>query len=69
MKLEPVTRRDKRNKRTSKTFGVDVMSENYDVIVVFWIFGQFGAVQRPDYGHRVCKMYVFSDSNLLSRKN
>ena len=55
MKLGPVTKLDKRNKTTSKKFDVDVMSENCDVIVIFWIFGQFGAVRRPDSRHRVCK--------------
>ena len=69
MKLGPVTKLDKRNKTTSKKFDVDVMSENCDVIVIFLIFGQFGAVQRPDSGHRVCKSYVFSNRNLLSYKN
>ena len=51
MKLGPVTKLDKRNKTTSKKFDVDVMSENYDVVVIF----QIGAVWRPDSGHRVCK--------------
>ena len=69
MKLGPVTKLDKRNKTTSKKFDVDFMSENCDIIVIFRIFGQFGAVRRPDSGHRVCKSYVFSNSNLLSYKN
>ena len=56
MKLGPVTKLDKRNKTMSTKFDVDVMSENCDVIVIFLIFGQFGAVQRPDSGHRVCKL-------------
>ena len=30
----PVAKPDKRNKTTSKTFDVDVMSKNYDVIVI-----------------------------------
>ena len=69
MKLGPVTKLDKRNKTTSKKFDVDVMSENCDVIVIFRIFGQFGAVRKPDSGHRVCKSSVFSNSNLLSYQN
>ena len=40
MKLGPVTKLDKRN-NTSKKLDVDVMSENYDVIVIFHILGQF----------------------------
>ena len=35
MKLRPVTKRDKRNKTTSKKFDDDVMSGNSDVIVIF----------------------------------
>ena len=69
MKLGPVTKLDKRNKITSKKFDVDVMSTNYDVIVIFRIFDQFRAVQRADSGHRVYKSYVFSNSNLLPYKN
>ena len=64
MKLGPVTKL-KRNKTNSKRFDADVMSENYDVIVIFQIFGQFGATRRPDSGHRVCKSYVFSNRNLF----
>ena len=45
------------------------MSENYDVIMIFRIFGQFGAIRRPDSGHRVCKSYAFSNTNLLPYKN
>ena len=69
MKLGPVTKLDKENKTTSKKCEVDIMSIICDVIVTFGIFGQFGAVWRPDSGHRVCKSYVFSNSNHLSYKN
>ena len=69
MKLGPVTKIDKRNKTKSKNFDDDEMSENYDAIVVFRIFVQFGAVRRTDSGHRVCKSYVFGNSHLLSYKN
>ena len=55
------------NKRQKK-FDVDVVSENCDIIVIFWIFGQFGAVWRPDSGFRVCKSYVSDNNNLLSYK-
>ena len=56
MKLGPVTKLDKRNKTTSKKFDIDVMLENCDVIVNFWIFGQFGVVRRPDFGHNLQKL-------------
>ena len=69
MKLGIITKIDKRNETTSKKIDVDVMSENYDVIGYFRIFGQFGAIRRPDSGRRVCKNYVFSNRNLLSYKN
>ena len=67
MKLGPVTKLDKRNKTVSKKVDVDVMSENYDVMVIFLIFGQFGAIPRPDSGHRVCKVYVFCNRNFLQK--
>ena len=69
MKFGPVTKLDKRNKRTSKHFDDTVMSENCDFIVIFQIFGQFGAIRKPDSGHRVCKIYIFINSDCLSYKN
>ena len=69
MKLGSVTKLDKTNKTKSKNFDDDVMSGNYDVIVIFRIFDQFGADRKPDSGRRVCKTYVFSNNNLLSYKN
>ena len=69
MKLGQGTKLDKRNKTTSRKLDVDDMSENCEVIVIFWIFDQFGSVRRPNSVHRVCKSYVFSKSNLLFYKN
>ena len=68
MELGPLTKLDKRIKATSKKFDDDFMLENYGVIVIFWIFGQFGAVRKSDSRHRVLKSYVFNNSNLLSYK-
>ena len=45
MKLGPVTTIDKRNLTTSKKFDDGVLSENYDVIVFFPIYGQFAATR------------------------
>ena len=45
------------------------MSKSRDVIVIFPIYGQFGATQKLDSGCIVCKTYIFIDSNLLSFKN
>ena len=69
MKLGPVTNLDKIYKTTSKKRDDDVMSENCDVIHIFPIYGQFGAIQKPDSGRMVCKIYIFINSNLLSYKN
>ena len=69
MKLEPVTKLNKRNMTLSKKFDDDVMSANYDIIFIFLIYGQFGAIWKPDLGRIVCKTYIFISSNLLSYKN
>ena len=45
------------------------MSENRDVIVIFPVYGQFGAIRNPDSGCIVCKTYIFINSNFLSYKN
>ena len=68
MKLGPVPKLDKRNKITSKNFDCDVMLENCNVIDIFSIYGQFGAIWKPEYGRRVCKTFVFINSNPLSYK-
>ena len=54
VKLGPETKIYKRNETTSKSLDDDVMSENYDVIVIFSVYGQFGAIRNPDSGGRVC---------------
>ena len=41
MKLGPVTKLGQRKTTTSKNLDDDVMSENYDVIMFFSIYGQF----------------------------
>ena len=69
MKLGPVPKLDKRNKTTSKKFDDDVMSANCDVSVNFPIYGQFGAIRKPDTGRIVCKTYIFIKSNFLFYKN
>ena len=48
----------------SKKIDDDVMSENCDVIAIFSIYGQFGAIRKPDSGHIVSKFYIFINSNL-----
>ena len=68
MKLGPVTKLDKKNKTTSKNFDDDVMSGNCDAIVIFRIFGQFGAVQRPDSGQSLQELcFQYSHTIALSK--
>ena len=68
MKLGPVTKRDKKNKTTSKKFGDNIMLASCDVIVIFSIYGWFEAIWKPDSVRVVCKPYIFINSNLLSYK-
>ena len=65
MKLGPVTTLDKGNKGTSKN-DYDLMPENCDIIVIFPIYGQFGAIWKLDSGRIACKTYIFIHSKLLS---
>ena len=69
MKLGPVTKLDKRNKTRPKTFHDDVMSANRDVIIIFLIYGPFGAIRNPDSERIVCRTYIFYKNNLLYYKN
>ena len=57
MKLEPVITLDKRNMATSKKFDDDIMSTNCNVIVIFPIYAQFGAIQKLDSKRMVWKTY------------
>ena len=47
----------------------DDMSTNSDVIVILPIYGQFGAIGKPDSGRMAYKTYIFINSDLLSYKN
>ena len=65
----PATKLDKRNTATSKKIDDNVMSVNCDVIAIFPIYGQFGAIRKPDSGRIACKTYIFINSKFLSNKN
>ena len=69
MKFGRVTKPDKRNKKHSKKFDDDVMWENFDVITVFPIYDQFGAIQKPDSGRIVYKTYIFIKPFILMTEN
>ena len=45
------------------------MSANCNAIVIFPIYGQFGAIKKPDSERLDCKTYISIKSNLLSYKN
>ena len=44
------------------------MSANCDAIIIFPIYGLFGAIRKPDSG-RIAVKLIFINSNLLSYKN
>ena len=67
MKLASETKLDKRNKTTSKMFVDDVISKNCEVIVIFPIYGQFGAIRKLDSGRRVCKIFSLIKSFYLTK--
>ena len=50
MKLSKVTKRDKRNKATSKKVDDDVTQVNVDVNIIFSTYGQFEAIWKSDSG-------------------
>ena len=64
MKFRPVTKLYKRNKATSKNLDNDVMPTYCDVIIMFPIYGQSGAIWQPDSGSIVYKFHIFINSNL-----
>ena len=73
MKVGPVTKSDNRNKLASKKkkkkkIGDDIMSAKCGTIVIFPIYGQFGAIRKSDSGRIVCKTHIFINSSLLSYK-
>ena len=73
MKLGLVTKLYKRVKTTpkkkKKKNDDHVVFANCDVIAIFPIYDQFGAIWKPDSGRIVCKIYIFVKSNLSYYKN
>ena len=69
MKFEQSTKFNKRNKKRLNQFDDDVMPAYCDIIAIFLIYGQFGAILKRDYRSIICKTYIFIKSNLLSYKN
>ena len=67
MKLGPVTKLDKRNTTTSEKSDNDIMSENCGIIVIFPIYGQFGAIWNPYSGCMVCKTFSLIVTFILQK--
>ena len=57
IKLRPATKLDKKNKIPFKKIEDDVMLVNYDVLVIFPIYAQFGAIWKPGCECIVYKTY------------
>ena len=68
MKLGTVTKPDKKNTTTLKKFYDDIVSVNYDVIVIFSFYGSLGTIWNPDFGSMVYDSYILISSSLLSCK-
>ena len=69
MNFGPVTNIYERNKTILKEFDDNVILKNYDVIMVFSIYGQSEAIRKLDSGRIICRILIFINSNLLSYKN
>ena len=66
MKLGPVTNLNKRNIAMSKKIDDGVMSTSCDIVFIFLIYDQFGAIRKPDSGRMVCKTNIFINGNVFS---
>ena len=66
MKLGPVTNPNKRNITMSKKIDDGVMSTSCDIVFIFLIYDQFGAIRKPDSGCMVCKTNIFINGNVFS---
>ena len=69
MKLGSVTKLDKTTSKTKQCQENFTMMLCQQIVTIFPIYGQFGAIRKPDTGCIVCKIYIFINSNLLSYKN
>ena len=56
--MKPPTKLDKIHKATSKSLDDNVVSENCGAIVFFPIYGQFGAIRKPNSRRISCKTFI-----------
>ena len=68
MKFAPELKLTRETKQRQKIDN-DAILAYCEVIVICLIYGQSGAIWKPDSGCIVCKNYTFINSNLLSYKN
>ena len=61
--------RETRKRQKKKKIHDDILSANFDAIVILWIYTQFGPMLKLDFGRMVCKTNVFININFLSYKN
>ena len=66
MKIGIVTKIDNKNTTTSKLTDDEIVSANYDVIIVSSTDGWFGAIRNPESGDN---FYIFINNKLLPHKN
>ena len=66
MKLEPVTKPGETNAATTKILNDGLILTDCNVIIIFLVYGQFGANQKPHSRPLFCKTYISINSNLLS---
>ena len=69
MKLEPLSKLEKINTMTSRKFHDGFALTNYDVRIIFLIYGRFGGIWKPDSGWVVHNSYSFINEYLLSNKS
>ena len=67
MKFEPRSKRIKRNTTRSKKFDINVLSANYNIIVICQVFNQFGAIRKPDFRRIVHELSIFISIDFLTK--
>ena len=67
MKFEPRSKLIKRNTTRSKKFDINVLSTNYDIIVICQVFTRFGAIRKLDFGRIGHELSIFISINLLTK--
>ena len=53
IKNQPVNKTNNSYTAMSQKLTIGIMLANYDIIGIFWIYGQFGAIHKPDSGRIV----------------